>query len=479
MFLSRLGQAAKLQCQLVSKHPILVGVSGGADSLALMLGLHLLGYPLVIAHLDHAIRPDSAADAVFVRNLAASFDLPFEMQRMDVHQAAKENHQSLEESARHARYQFLFACARLHHAQAVAVAHHADDQVETVLMHLLRGAGLSGLSGMAYRRVLPVWDEEIPLVRPLLGHWRRDIEVFVAGHGLEPRQDQTNQDTTFYRNRLRHDLIPDLAAYNPRIRQTLWRMADVLRVDDACLSRMAQKAWERCLLSSRGDCLQMDAKIMLSLDHALQRRLIRRAASYLRPDLRDLGLELVEDALHFIASPSQSGEMDFLAHLKLVRIGDYFFMMDQDALFPDGDYFLLPDDDYAVEFNPGDTVCPDSSWCLHVSMVEPLPSERFWLSADDADMTAWLDADALNQHLLMRTRQPGDRFQPLGMSGHTQKIKDVFINEKIPSQLRDRWPLICSQDEILWVPGIRLSESCKVTDQTQHILKLEIIPSTS
>jgi tRNA(Ile)-lysidine synthase len=478
MFLSRLSQAAEVQCRLVGDRPVLVGVSGGADSLALMLGLHLLGYQLVIAHLDHAIRPDSSQDAVFVRQLAASFDLPFEMRRVDVHQAAQKNHQSLEESARHARYQFLFDCARGHTAQAVAVAHHADDQVETVLMHLLRGAGLSGLSGMAYRRVLPIWDDEIPLVRPLLGHWRAEIDAFVAEHYLEPRQDETNQDTTYYRNRLRQELIPSLTAYNPRIRQTLWRMADVLRVDDACLSAMTQKAWERSLLFSREDCLALDAKIMLSLDRALQRRLIRRTVGFLRPDLRDLSLELVEDALSFIALPSRSGEMDFLAHLKLVRVGEQCLILDQDAPFPNLGYFLLPDADYEVAFDPGEIVCPASDWCLQAMVFQTPPSEKPWLSENPAEMTAWLDADQLAGSYLMRARQPGDRFQPLGMPGHTQKIKDLFINEKIPSQVRDRWPLICSQNEIIWVPGIRPSERCKLTKDTQRVLQMKIIPSS-
>jgi len=228
MILDRLREAAGEECGLRPDQPILLGVSGGADSLAMMFGLGALGYTLVIAHLDHALRPESEAEANFVRSIAESQGWPFFSQRIDVLKFAQSEGQSIEEAARHVRYPFLFKQARLQYCQAVAVAHHAEDQVETVLMHFLRGTALAGLSGMPYRRVMPQWDPEIPLVRPLLGIWREEIDAYVAALGVKPCLDSTNLDTTYYRNRLRHQLIPELETYNPQIKAAIFRMAGVL-----------------------------------------------------------------------------------------------------------------------------------------------------------------------------------------------------------------------------------------------------------
>ena len=231
--------------------PVLLGVSGGADSMALMHGLHELGYRLVIAHLDHAIRPESAADADYVQAAAEELGLPFVRARIDVLKVAEAEGQSLEEGAREVRYTFLFKQAREYHAQAVAVAHHADDQVETVLMHFLRGAGLAGLSGMPYRKVMPIWDAAIPLVRPLLDVWREDVEGYLSEKGVSPRFDESNLDQTYYRNRLRHELIPNLETYNPRFRQVLNRTAAVLAGEEDFLEELTQAAWKLCLMEER------------------------------------------------------------------------------------------------------------------------------------------------------------------------------------------------------------------------------------
>ncbi len=322
MFLNPLEKTAQTKCGLTNENPILVGVSGGADSLALMHGLHRLGYPLVIAHLDHALRAESAADAVFVRQKAESLGLTFIEKRVDVGAFAESEHFSIEEAARTVRYRFLFSTARDLGAQAVAVAHHADDQVETVLMHFLRGAALSGLSGMKYRSVMPVWDDEIPLVRPLLDLWREDIEAYLSEIGWQAREDLTNRDTTYFRNSLRHELIPELEGYNPQFKEVLWRMANVLGEEDRYLTDLAEQAWESCLIVRTQERVDLDREVFLSLDKALQRRLLRKALGLLRPDLRDMGFEVVERGLAFVETPSESGEIDLVSQLNLGVIKD-------------------------------------------------------------------------------------------------------------------------------------------------------------
>jgi tRNA(Ile)-lysidine synthase len=189
--------ALKEKCLLDPGLPVLVGVSGGPDSLCMLDMLHQLGYPVIVAHLDHSLRAESAQEAEQLRQLAQSIGLTFVLERNDVDSYATSHSLSIEEAAREARYQFLFEQARQHQAQAVAVGHTANDQVETVLMHLLRGSGLPGLRGMSYRSLPNPWSKNIPLVRPLLGVWREEILAHLEQNGLVPTLDASNLDTRF------------------------------------------------------------------------------------------------------------------------------------------------------------------------------------------------------------------------------------------------------------------------------------------
>ncbi len=474
MFITTLGETAQLKCELDLKTPILIGVSGGADSLALLHGLNRLGYRLVVAHLDHALRAESADDAEFVRQMAESLGLPFSSQRVDVHELAEREHLSLEEAARTVRYQFLFSKARDVGAQAVAVAHHADDQVETVLMHLLRGAALSGLSGMAYRAVMPVWDAEIPLVRPLLDLWREDIETYIAEIGWRAREDLTNRDTTYFRNRLRHELIPELESYNPRFKEVLWRMANVLGEEDRYLTRLADQAWDKCLIDQTDDRVELNHDAFLSLEKPQQRRLLRKAVGLLRPDLRDMGFEVVERGLAFIETPSESGEIDLVSRLNLVVVEDRLVVKTWQAERPEFSQPLLPFQDFVAELIPGKPLLLKHGWQLLVSSSEAAPVDALRRAEKLPENEVWLDADKVSMPLVVRNRESGERWAPLGLEGHSQKLSDFFINEKVPAYLRDRWPLVCDQNQVIWIPPMRPADGCQVTGETKKIIHLRL-----
>lgn len=475
MFLEALEQAAVEKCGLDRDRPILVGVSGGADSLALMLGLETLGFNLSVAHLDHAIRPRSAQDANFVAQLADAHGLPFIRDRIDVAKSAEIHGQSLEEAARHVRYRFMFDQACSQQAQAVAVAHHADDQVETVLMHFLRGSALPGLSGMAYRTVMPIWDAAIPLVRPLLGIWREEIEAFLSDQGITPLFDESNIDTTYFRNRLRHELIPELSTYNPQIRDVIRRMSRVLREEDQFLQELADNAWEECSINFEEGRVSVARTAFSQLSKALQRRIFRRAVSLLRPDLRDVGFTAIERGLDFLEAPSASGETDLVARLDLVVLDDVFILKTREADLPDwgkpllkkagGD--LLLDIEQPVELRHG--------WRLQANLLTDIPENHMQVVQTLDDDETWLDYDRLKMPLTVRGRDEGDRWQPLGMEDHTQKLHDFFINEKIDAHLRDVWPLVCSGEEIAWVVGLRPSEVFKVRADSRRILHIRLI----
>lgn len=479
MFLDHLSQAAKENCGLNPDEPVLVGVSGGADSLALLVGLEQLGYKLIVAHVDHALRPESAADADFVGALANARDLPFVCERVDVAQYAEDHGQSLEEAAREVRYQYLFDQARRLNVQAVAVGHHADDQVETVLMHFLRGAGLPGLSGMAFRRVLADWDPVIPLVRPLLGLWREDIEAFVQDAGLTPQVDATNQELAYFRNRLRHTLIPELAAYNPQICQVLWRMSAVLGEEDLFLATLAEKAWILCFMEESQGLVQLSRPAFLGLATAMQRRVLRRAIDRLRPSLRNIGFEAVERGLAFAEAPHGSGEIDLVARLNLAVIGDRLLIKTWAADLPDGGNALLAFPGQALRLTPGNPVSLKYGWQIKMNYLADLPEDLPLKLAQLPPSEAWLDADQLELPLTVRAREAGERWRPLGMEGHTQSLQDFFVNERVPAHLREVWPLVCSGGEVAWVMGLRPSETFKVRARSRRVMRLRVVQKDS
>jgi tRNA(Ile)-lysidine synthase len=477
MFLKNLAKAVSIHCGLQQDVPILVGVSGGADSLALLFGLEALGYPLVIAHVDHALRPESRAEADFVQNIAASQGWPFFRQRIDVGEFAQNERLSIEEAAREVRYRFLFEQARQHRCQAVAVGHHADDQVETVLMHLLRGAALSGLRGMAFRRLMPQWDAHIPLVRPLLGFWREEIEAYVNSLSLTPCVDRSNLDTTFYRNRLRQELIPELETYNPRLKAVIWRMADVLNEEANWMDQLSLQGYQECLRKEAKDWIEIELSHFLQQPKALQRRVLRHAIEKLRPDLRDIGFDAINRGLNFACGANSGDQIDLIARLNLVVVGDVLIIKTWSAELPDFNLPLLTEPSYHAMLDIGKHVKLRHGWRLEAEILEEISAALLKDVKNIPTDEAWLDYDHVTMPVMVRGSAEGERFQPLGMGGHSQSLQDLFVNQKVPAHLRPFWPLVVSEGQIAWVVGLRPSEGLKITEKTQRIVKIKLIKS--
>jgi len=290
------------QCKLDPQKPVLVGVSGGPDSLCLMDILRRAGYPLIVAHFNHRLRPEAEQEADAVAGLARTLGLKFVTDSADVRAHALSQGLSLEEAARMLRYRFLFASAREHAAQAVAVGHTADDQVETVLMHFLRGAGLAGLKGMETRSLLPLFDPQIPLIRPLLGMWRGETEAYCRENDLQPHQDASNADQVYFRNRLRHTLIPELEKYNPRLKESLLRSAQALQGDYVALQEILDADWNKVFADQGKGWIAFQRPALVRLSTGIQRNLIRRAGEILRPASRDIGYQALDRAARWIDS---------------------------------------------------------------------------------------------------------------------------------------------------------------------------------
>jgi tRNA(Ile)-lysidine synthase len=448
------------KCGLNKTGPVLVAVSGGADSLTLLHVLHRSGYPLICATFNHRLRPEAGDEVAHVREIAGGLGLPFVTDSADVAAYAGAEGLSVEEAARTLRYRFLFSEARKAGAQAVATGHTADDQAETVLMHFLRGAGLSGLKGMSHRSVLPVFDVEIPLVRPLLGWWRADTEQYCRENGLSPIYDPTNTDTTYFRNRLRHELIPQLAGYNPRFKEALTHTSVVLQGDDELLAEVVEAAWQKSVREQGVGFVAFEQAVLESLSPALRRNLFRRAAFVLRPGLRDVDFNALERA-------ASLKPVDLAGGLRLFPEAGKIYLAVYEADLPSADWPQVSEQFPVVS---GQNVLANG-WVLTCEPVL-LDTDRWQLNTDN--WSAWLDADLAEGRLQLRTLRPGDHFQPLGMPGKSVKLQDFFVNVKLLKRAREKWPLVCVGDEIAWVAGLRLAHPFRVTQNTKRALLLHI-----
>lgn len=451
---------------LPAEAPLVAGVSGGPDSLCLLDLLHAAGYRVIVAHFNHQLRPGSDREAASVAERARQLGLPYLGGSGDVRRHADEQRLSLEEAARLLRYRFLFAVAREQGAAAVAVGHTADDQVETVLMHFLRGAGLAGLKGMERRLILPTFDAVIPLVRPILHLRRAETEAYCRAHNLQPACDPSNADTAYFRNRLRHELIPQLEQYNPRFKETLLRSARSLQDDFDLLQGLVDSAWDESLLESGAGWVAFRRQALAGLPPGLRRNLLRRAVRALRPESRDFGFDPLERAAEFAASPA-AGRLDLVEGLYLYGEGEKLYLAAGEADLPAGSW---PQVQAPLDIQAG-LVELGNGWSLSVEEMDGEAARRQAQGNRDP-YRAWADAALTGDRLRVRGRGAGDRFAPLGMGGQTVRLQDFFINLKIPRRVRPKWPLVCADDRIVWVAGLRLAHPFRVTEKTERALKL-------
>ncbi|OGO65646.1 MAG: tRNA lysidine(34) synthetase TilS [Chloroflexi bacterium RBG_19FT_COMBO_55_16] len=467
--LNHLEKTLRDECRLEPTRKVLIGVSGGPDSLCLLDMLDQLGYSLVVAHFNHQMRREAQLEAEQVHRFTESRRLSFVGGERDVLSFAREQHLTVEEAARIARYRFLFEQAENTGAQAVAVAHTADDQVETVLMHLLRGSGLAGLKGMISRTIPNSWSKTIPLARPLLGVWRSEVLAYCEERGLKPLIDPSNLDRTFFRNRVRHELIPFLEGYNPSVQEVVWRMARVLAGEAEILEEVVQKAWLRCGAAAGPGYVSFDMQALQAEPVPVQRHLFRRAIAALRPGLRDIGFEAVERALRFLAEPASSAQIDLIAGLRLLFEPDRLWVAGWESVLP---LAGLPKMPVGVELPlevPG-VLSLAEGWILFCKTISDLESGRRQAETNLDMYQAWASLDSSAAPITLRTRREGDRFQPLGMAESSMKLSDFMINVKIPRRSRHTWPLVCSGEEIVWVPGYRVGHAFRLTQSTRRAI---------
>jgi tRNA(Ile)-lysidine synthase len=384
---------------------------------------------------------------------------------------------SEEEAARILRYRFLFEQARQMGAQAVAVAHSADDQVETVLMHLLRGSGLAGLKGMQFFSLPNAWSQKIPLVRPLLEFWRDEILAYCEEHGLSPVLDPSNRDLSHFRNRLRLELIPVLEDYNPSIRRILWRTAEVLKGDFEIVEGEVDESWLACVSRSGEGFTAFDFQELERQKVGIQRHLFRRAIAALQPGIRDIHFEAIERALQYLNDPARPDQIDLIGHLRLVSEPGRLWIAAWDAELPSDEWPQLKDKESLRLQLPGTLELP-GGWQLRISSPSDARAALREAEANADPYRAWLAVDPPQARLILRPSRPGERFRPMGMVEGSMKLSDFMINQKVPRRARPGWPLVDVGGEVAWVPGYRVGQGYRLTPESKFIVHFSFARSS-
>ena len=498
-----------------SQDRLLVAVSGGADSICLLdILVRLkdeLGIGLHVAHLNHQLRgTESDADAHYVAEMADRLGVPATIKNQDIRAHQKQYRLSLEEAAREVRYRFLADTAGTIGASLVAVGHTIDDQVETILMHLVRGTGTRGLVGLRPCIVqrLPPDGEKLTVVRPLLGLYRQEVSSYCRNNHLMPHFDTSNRSLTPLRNRIRLKLLPLLKSYNPQVIEALLRTGTIAADELAFLDEETARLWDS-VAERRGNVITLDKKSFGRLHPALKRHLLRASISRLLGSFKDIETRHIFEIMAALNKPAgkQINLPDGL--IFAIEYDKYLLGSDSVVLSP----FPILEGEFALKI-PGKTQL--SGWCVeaaiinlkrepergetfrrnpHESLACQIPTdrpfakkrelllflkeerERFKQREKDKrdelpnNLTAYFDFAKTGDKIIIRSRKRGDRFQPLGLS-QPKKLVEFMTDAKIPRTWRGRVPIVSSSEHILWLVGWRIDERVKVTENTKKVLYL-------
>jgi tRNA(Ile)-lysidine synthase len=491
---------------LSANEKLVVAVSGGADSVCL---LHILAglkeklkLKLHLAHLNHQLRDaESEADADYVSDLARKLDIPATIERRDVKAYQKKMRLSPEEAAREVRYRFLTEVAGATGAKAVAVGHTQDDHIETILMHLIRGAGTRGMRGLQPYTEWPSKSGGLIVIRPLLEVSHQETEGYCRQHRLAPRLDASNLSLSPLRNRIRQQLLPLLQSYNPGIAEALLRTGRIAGDDIDFLDKETARLWDR-ITRQEGEAIILDKPKFDRLPSTLKRYLLRTSAEKLLGSAKDIEMRHIEEMMALLDKPagkslSLPGDLIFAT-----GYDQYQLTTDMTGLSP------FPKLEGEAQLNiPGQTRLP--GWRVEAAIIEPptikgkpegasAPSENLTplplnkgkgtkrvprkiedfsgclqgMGLIKNDFTAHFDFARTGDRLTVRARKRGDKFQPLGLP-QPKKLGEFMIDSKIPRPWRQHIPIVCSPSQIVWLVGCRLDDRVKVSQKTKQVLRLE------
>jgi len=449
---------------------ILIGVSGGADSIALLHALatlpksssfivHHSSFSLSVAHLNHGIRAEAADDARFVEDVCRKSRIPFYTATADIPGISAATGTSLEMAARDARYKFFADTAADIGAAAVATAHTQDDQAETLLLKLCRGAGSAGLDGIAAKTEI----NGLMVIRPMLSVSRAEVENFLNENRISRVEDATNADKKFKRNRIRHDILPRLKQHlNPRIKEALARTAAIMSEDNIFMEQQAEMALESAINNTSRD---LAVKALQNAPAAIRRRMLRQWLISNGITSQQMRFDVIEHIVQIITAAKGSGAVTISAESEVRREYDILRFTKRLPLMPG-----IPETELKV---PGTTHIKSQGLLITTTLQTGFERKA-------TGPIGKIPADAIirwnpnnSQPITVRSWQAGDRIRPLGMQGSC-KLQDLFADAKIPREKRHNIPVFLAENEIIWIPGYRISAGSAVADSSEPSLKIRV-----
>ncbi len=458
MSLLRIVKATIRRYSMLKGHErIVVAVSGGVDSMVLLHVLLTLSaeYPieLCVAHVNHSLRgEESDRDELFVKEVADRYGLPFFLRKLS-RDELKVGGESLQSIARIKRYGFLEEVRDEFNADVVALGHHRDDQVETVLMRLFMGSGIPGLKGM-----LPVRGV---FIRPLFDVKRHDILRYAEEQGIGYVSDRTNKDLRYLRNRIRLRVIPFLESEIHRsISDRIFNLSKILIEEDDFLEAEAEKRLDGVVLERSDDEISLDIRALTRLHRAIQTRILRMVWEGLSGDRFGLYSYHISAILDILDSASPNLRLNLPRSIKVFKEYDRLVFIKGSSHATDYNYILNI---------PGITDIKETGDRFRSEIIYIEEFKGF----DRGDRTVYFDLDRLKLPVRIRRFIPGDRIAPLGIEG-SKKVKELFIEKRIPLRRRRMLPILVSGDDIIWIPGVRRSSHALIDKDTKRVLKVEL-----
>jgi len=454
-----------------SSDKILAAVSGGPDSMAMLVILHTLsgkmGFKIGVAHVNHCLRGlESDGDAAFVEEFVKELGLEFHISKVDANAYRLEHGLSPEEAARDVRFAFLYNVMNSSGYTRIATAHHSGDNSELVLMNLIKGTGPDGLEGMR------PFSPEKKIIRPLIHASRRDIEFFIENTNTPFRIDSTNEDESLLRNGIRKRLIPHIEnKFNGKIRDALNRLSDIMAVENDYMEKEVEKHFQNVVMLDGTDQISLRIECLESLHEAITKRIIRKAINHIKGDLKSIGQNHIE-GIQGLLSKKHDCELHFPGRIRAVKNGEFIVIRKEAQCLrlatPSPDFRYQIED---LENLPFEFVIPQADLSFRFRAAREEELDMSGLSGADKIV---FEKNALQLPIVIRNARPGDSFNPMGMKG-SKTVLRYFMDLKLSKLQRKKQPIMESAGDILWIPGKRISEKLRIKSSGSNYMVAEII----
>jgi tRNA(Ile)-lysidine synthase len=458
---------------------VLVGVSGGPDSICLLHVLFVLKEELDIklyaAHINHMLRGEFAdEDQEYVSRFCSHLNIDLFTKKYNIKDIAAKKRISLEEAGREVRYSFFELCSLKINANRIAVGHNKNDQAETILMNIIRGTGIEGLKGMDYCRN--------KVIRPLLDTNREEIEKYCEEHKLNPRIDSTNYESIYTRNMVRLKLVPYIDhLFNTKVVDTIYRMSLLIRDEYDFMDYYTETQYEKSIANINKNSVCLFTREISENHIAIAKRIIRRAITDVKGSLKDIESIHIQDVYSLCTEGRAGAEIHLPGGMRVSKSYDTVKIF-----YPNQDNAPV---DFEVSVNiPGSTTVKQYNFLINASIIDISLINSTERNVNNEvenykkimynSLIQFFDYDKLSTGINIRNRRNGDVFFPYKSNG-TKKLKEFFIDNKIPRNIRSSIPLIAMGNEIVWIVGYKISDKYKVTENTKRVLKLEYIKSNS